>query len=674
MNTSKKLIPLNIRCNRIKDNAFTHIYIVDFNKKPQEDTSSSYKSFFIDYKSHNVQDFVNSILQDCNKKNILIYSCWASADYINKVLSSLPKHYDYQNITIINFSYVFESNMVYIPQNLKIRKITNVFSNAQPFMTNKVFYNKTYIGVNNNNNIFHYRIMKHTHIQYNNIKESWWFKWYFSVPICASGRLQQITGTCWFNATLNSLLLTPFIAEVLKESFEKLDDEIKNKIVKSNFDACIDKKQNLHRYLYTIVYLVLLKEERAMYSYGNIVKQAAITLKQENDEECYNSEIAMIEMLKTFFDKDTTYVCLEYNKTWLQNLKTLQQSKQNIDFIVLLKCPQSKSGSSIFIDDDVYVLESGIIGIQNKESTEGHVVTGLKCDDLWYIYDSNNNIYECKWFLDDCNKFLNQQYNTLQYSFPYYPVLIYIKDVLTRNEYEQVLQSEIQIVQSFANTSNTKIQYFEELRHKLGFYTDHLLYKLIQNKIKLIRIEAIENVKQLLTFKNQDSMDTVIKGFKALNISLSDTTIFTDHDIYIINTLNILNIYFKEFEKQGRVNNIKYYLNEYINIKRELESINFTNAIEYDIINNRIDSLTKMNEEKYVYFIITDKSMLPVTSDTIIQGGSNSKYIRTNEKIELGKNIVRNIYILKNDKRKKYVKYRGSFLTINQVKKAINMK
>ena len=109
-------------------------------------------------------------------------------------------------------------------------------------------------------------------------------------------------------------------------------------------------------------------------------------------------------MLQHLFDQNK-YIYLYYNTNFMSKLN------KNVDFIVLLNCPQNKSGSCIFVDDTVYILESGLIGVQTLFKS-GHVVTGLKCDDMWYIYDSNNIIFECKWFLNNCNTYLKKQYPT----------------------------------------------------------------------------------------------------------------------------------------------------------------------------------------------------------------------------------------------------------------------
>jgi hypothetical protein len=726
MNVKKKLPPINIRCERVRQNAYTHIYILE-NDLTRNDYETNNYSVSFRKNFTNVSLFVEEISKQCNRNNVLIYSTWNSADFINNVVNSLNPSYEYLNLTIINFSCVFKS-VVYIPENLRIRKIVNVFKfypnpRSDLIMPDNVLYNQTYMGYNTETNKkFHFRLIKNDTIDNTkyctesfSIEDSWWFKWYFSVPLCASGRLQQITGTCWFNATLNALLLTPFIAELLKNEFKNRYELLKQNY---NFDSyvCINSTQNLEVYLFQIVYLVLIKEDRAIYSNGNIVKQPAIALKNEplngplNEkmnkqlsnskqygENLYHPDIAMIAMLNTLFKNNPEiYKCLYYNEGNFK-IDIIQNNSNNIQFIVLLKVPQTQSGLTIFIDNNVYVLESGVLGVQNKEKTKGHVVSGLKCDDLWYIYDSNNKLYECKWFLKDCDML----HTKLKDNYPFFHVLIYVKSSLTKTEYVNELESEIKRIESLLISPITKIQHLEELRHKLGFYKDHITYTYIQEAINKIRIETANKLKDILDFEKQISLDNIIKQFKALNMPLDELKYFTEDKsedsvftiINKINVLKLLDLYFKKLEIKNSINKIASYLTEYKNLKQELENIKFTKANEYGIITSRIHCLEKLNN-RYQYFSIIENNqdfssikksnenncqdfssiddktnVVGIDSNTTIGG---SKYIRTNKKIELGKNKVRNIYVLENNKRTKYVKYKGSFLTVSQAKKLIS--
>ena len=65
-----------------------------------------------------------------------------------------------------------------------------------------------------------------------NLEDTWWYKYYFNIPVCAYGRLSQSSGTCWCNAVINIILLTPVIYELFLEKFNKLNLEQQNRIKK----------------------------------------------------------------------------------------------------------------------------------------------------------------------------------------------------------------------------------------------------------------------------------------------------------------------------------------------------------------------------------------------------------------------------------------------------------
>jgi hypothetical protein len=51
------------------------------------------------------------------------------------------------------------------------------------------------------------------------LHETWWYKYFLDTPYCAYGRLLQSTGTCWCNASINSLFLSEPIVQLLIDSF-----------------------------------------------------------------------------------------------------------------------------------------------------------------------------------------------------------------------------------------------------------------------------------------------------------------------------------------------------------------------------------------------------------------------------------------------------------------------
>jgi hypothetical protein len=119
------------------------------------------------------------------------------------------------------------------------------------------------------------------------LADAWWFKWQTAVPLCASKRLIQTTGTCWFNTAVNMLLLTPAIYEMLKASWHTLGasaDANQKKLhelsKKFNIGMCLVKSQaNLELLFWALVYNLVVKDSVAEMSDGNFMGRLAAYVK-----------------------------------------------------------------------------------------------------------------------------------------------------------------------------------------------------------------------------------------------------------------------------------------------------------------------------------------------------------------------------------------------------------
>ena len=49
-----------------------------------------------------------------------------------------------------------------------------------------------------------------------------------------------------------------------------------------------------------------------------------------------------------------------------------------------------------YVEDIEYVLEAASL-VYEPTNGQGHVIAGLKCETIYYICDSNNNVFECDW-------------------------------------------------------------------------------------------------------------------------------------------------------------------------------------------------------------------------------------------------------------------------------------
>ena len=114
------------------------------------------------------------------------------------------------------------------------------------------------------------------------LTDQWWYKIFFTIPPCASGRLTQTTGTCWFNSVFNTLLLVPEIAEILKAKWMLMEKSEQQEILydapnsngkrnERTLDGCPMMSTPLKRMLWLVIYNILVKGQKADLTHGNFI-------------------------------------------------------------------------------------------------------------------------------------------------------------------------------------------------------------------------------------------------------------------------------------------------------------------------------------------------------------------------------------------------------------------
>jgi hypothetical protein len=81
-----------------------------------------------------------------------------------------------------------------------------------------------------------------------------------------------------------------------------------------------------------------------------------------------------------------------------------------------------------------YSLESGVMYILNLDEDEGHAVSLLRCQDRWYIYDSNNILVECDWYKGDIASY-KKEIKKLNVEYKNFPVFIFAHLIYVRDSF-----------------------------------------------------------------------------------------------------------------------------------------------------------------------------------------------------------------------------------------------
>jgi hypothetical protein len=126
--------------------------------------------------------------------------------------------------------------------------------------------------------IFIFRIMETN--DSTELEQTWWFKYYFSIPPCAYGRLSQSSGTCWFNTVLNIIFLTEPIRQMLVSKYKTLDKKLIEQVEQiTQFSHIAAKDFPLQVIIWSMVRLLLVQNKKALTIDGNFIGIIAAKVK-----------------------------------------------------------------------------------------------------------------------------------------------------------------------------------------------------------------------------------------------------------------------------------------------------------------------------------------------------------------------------------------------------------
>lgn len=160
----------------------------------------------------NLRLIANDVIIYIDKTNIV--------NLINENLRECIEDYmNYSNVSIISYN---DDKNISVPQNKTIipfRKIVNIRYDHE---NSTVFNVNSTIRKINKYNVFKKPIKS--------LMSQWWLTEILNTPVCAFGRYKQLSGTCWFNTTINSLILSPRLSKMLTIEYEKLSINYKKLI------------------------------------------------------------------------------------------------------------------------------------------------------------------------------------------------------------------------------------------------------------------------------------------------------------------------------------------------------------------------------------------------------------------------------------------------------------
>jgi len=282
---------------------------------------------------------------------------------------------------------------------------------------------------------------------------NWWYDMYTNVPSCAFGRLAQSTGTCWANSSINILLLTTKIKKMFKLKWDNMDSNNEDNIFKqkiiakySSFSdiipACksgdcavinagkVTRNGNpvalnnvsLRELVCAIFYLSVIKNVKPSDETHNFMTLLAAMIKgsdEHHNEYHYISSILGFKygdahfpglgihvLLSIILPDDQFYVYPEQ----IQNVDTLvkvltdNMPENTVPNLIFIKnCYLQFAPMTITINNHIYMLKAGTLGLVSPDNKDAHAITCLKCGSDYYMYDSNGIIVYVDWYDNSSN-------------------------------------------------------------------------------------------------------------------------------------------------------------------------------------------------------------------------------------------------------------------------------
>lgn len=261
--------------------------------------------------------------------------------------------------------------------------------------------------VNNGYGLIFIPITKENNVN-NKIEKSWWFEYITQSFACARGRIIQFEGTCWFTSAINIVLLSNCFKHLLdkhtKGYIPSRDPYVRNGIFS------FDHNENHVTFDYEIEANVCISQR----DWGPF--DSFISFKYVDKKGLY-SEQTQLAMSKFFKYKSNVSFAgalqYEYIECLLFVLKHLGEKvsythvssvreveKSNIIIVdVMCMMPTHLDFSSLI--DSSYELVAGQFGLHNHR----HIISGLVCDGVFYVYDSNNILQACDWHKQDLSQY-----------------------------------------------------------------------------------------------------------------------------------------------------------------------------------------------------------------------------------------------------------------------------
>ena len=246
------------------------------------------------------------------------------------------------------------------------------------------------------------------------VQEAWWWKMHFRVPACSNGRTLQHKGTCWFNTALNVVLLSPVLSRVARSA--ALVHARTRGIATAGYEDMCPNMNNppaIAELFFAVVHNLFFRARRLSRSHGDAITPMAGRAKHGDrngplphlNHGVGGNPLTGLKTLIRAMSAHSLSVDLD-DLTPASGVLGLTGGRRPP--IVMAVFPEgghrgSRTCARGLDGEPGYALDAALILLTHpaRPKGEGHVVAGLICNGVPYVYDSNNIVAHTDWPNDD---------------------------------------------------------------------------------------------------------------------------------------------------------------------------------------------------------------------------------------------------------------------------------
>jgi len=228
---------------------------------------------------------------------------------------------------------------------------------------------------------------------------------------CGSSGLRQTSGTCWFNASLNGIVLASATGRDLFDKIRALNEVQLHGLENMNIkDSCPRELSKKYVYAYALrmhgAGFANQDENESVRLIGKLFTPGRLSNGIARGENGYRAVFALEKILSRVFASKSIKV-----------IKNETDAPLNFDFVVLDDKTKKKPSDFVpiirhkTIRDIEYDLTHLVYVVRPAGSTGSHASVAYVCDGKSYVYDSNNKkAKKIDWF-DSANDDAILKYN-----------------------------------------------------------------------------------------------------------------------------------------------------------------------------------------------------------------------------------------------------------------------